>query len=222
MPMGHQVPPGGPRGARDCVRATSRGSDQRWEELLRDQEVHGPCHCSAVSFSPQAWLPHSPPRTPPPQPSVLGAGLGLFPCGSQAGLGSGAALLPSRRLQEPKKEPGVTAGSRAEAPARTLPCIPSSTAFHCRSLRRLPHAPGGPAGPGQQRAAGSAQLRGRWRWSPDPRSLLLLTEEPHAARGPGWTHLGSLFPAIVLRGLCSGQVHGSGLMGGSGRMRREL
>lgn len=72
--------------------------------------------------------------------------------------------------------------NEAEAHEWTLPCSSLVHSFSLpKSLRRLPPcARQGQAGRGSR----LSQVRGRWRLSPVPRRLLLLTGELHALRGP--------------------------------------
>lgn len=186
------VPPGGPHGARDCVRVTFRGSDQRWGELLRDHVVR---RCTAPATALQSasflWTGHlTLLPSSAPYPSVLGAGLRFFPCGQGRGSPPGTARRAwavgppwchpegcrsqSRSQVSPLGAVWLSAPwNKAEAPARTLLCSSSSTAFHCRSLSAdFPHAPGRPAGqrcPRQGQAGrGSRLCPGQGAWEAKP------------------------------------------------------
>lgn len=79
--------------------------------------------------------------------------------------------------------------NEAEAHEWTLPCSSLVHSFSLpKSLRRLPPcARQGSSALGRAGPAGGSrlsQVRGRWRLSPVPRRLLLLTGELHALRGP--------------------------------------
>lgn len=124
MPIGHQMFLSEGHAVPRTVSESPPGTQTRDEKGCFGTTWSGgarplPPLCSQLLSSGLATPPCS--RAPPTHPSVLGAGLRLFPCGqgrgrplgSQAGLGSGANLVPSRRLQEPKHEPGVTARSSA-------------------------------------------------------------------------------------------------------------
>lgn len=85
-------------------------------------------------------------------------------------------------------------GTRQRPPHGHCPVVPRPQLFTAevspQTSSKRPAGRQGSAALGRARpagAAGSAQVRGRGRPSPDPRSLLLLTEELHAARGPWWT-----------------------------------